>query len=72
MAARWSDRLNLQLSNGRPLRADCTLASRYGFNQVVRIDFTIPAEELRGLSRQSLTQLRITPELSLPPGSSPT
>ena len=69
MAARWADRIDLQLSDGRTLHADCTLASRYQFNQVVRIDYSVPSEQLVGLTRQSLTQLRVVPHLSLPPGS---
>ncbi|WP_460070494.1 hypothetical protein [Streptomyces sp. YKOK-I1] len=69
MAARWSDRIDIQTGGGRTLSADCTLASRYGFNQTVRIDFSVSASELAGLSRQDLTQLRVLPQLPLPPGS---
>jgi hypothetical protein len=69
MAARWADRMTLQLPNGRVLKADFTLASRYRFNQTVRIDFSIPSGELSGLRRSDLTQLRIVPGQGLPPGS---
>lgn len=69
MAARWADRIRFELPNGRTLRADCTLATRYRFNQSVRIDFTIPASELGGLSRAQLVQLRVIATAGLPPGS---
>lgn len=69
IAARWSDRLRLQLPGGRTLTADCTLATRYRFNQPARIDFIIPASELAGLSRSDLTQIRVLPLEGLPPGS---
>ena len=69
MAARWADRINFQLPNGRVLDADCTLATRYRFNQPVRIDFSIPSDQLAGLRRADLTQLRVLPALGLPPGS---
>lgn len=69
VAARWADRLLFELPNGRTLRADCTLATRYRFNQSVRIDFSIPAGELAGLRRSDLTQLRVVPTIGLPPGS---
>ncbi|MEA2490350.1 MAG: hypothetical protein QOH21_2142 [Acidobacteriota bacterium] len=67
-AAQWADRLRL-LVGGRPLNADCTLASRYQFNRSVRVDFTIPATEVAGLSRQDLQQLTVAAGQSLPPGS---
>ncbi|MFE4542435.1 hypothetical protein [Arthrobacter sp. NPDC056727] len=69
MAARWADRLTFQLPGGRVLRADCTLATRYRFNQPTRIDFSIPSAELTGLTRSTVSQLRIIPALGLPPGS---
>lgn len=69
MAARWADRLAFTLPGSRVLTADCTLATRYRFNQPVRVDFTVPAEELIGLRRRDLTQLRVAPALDLPPGS---
>lgn len=69
VAARWADRINFQLPSGRVLKADCTLATRYRFNQPIRIDFSIPSSELAGLRRSDLTQLRVLPGQSLPPGS---
>jgi hypothetical protein len=69
MAALWANRILLRTSGGRVLHADCTLASRYQFNQSVRIDFAIPAGELAGLSRQELQQLTLLPGNNLPPGS---
>ena len=69
VAARWADKIVLRTAGKVVLRVDCTLASRYRFNQSVRIDFAIPAAELAGLSRQDLQQLTVIPELGLPPGS---
>jgi hypothetical protein len=69
VAARWADKIVLRTTGKVVLHADCTLASRYRFNQSVRIDFAIPASELAGLSRQDLQQLTVIPELGLPPGS---
>jgi hypothetical protein len=68
MAARWANRIRLQVGN-RTFHADCTLATRYQFNSGVRIDFTVPAGELLGLSRLDLPQLSVTAGSGLPPGS---
>jgi hypothetical protein len=68
MAARWANRLLLRVGN-RTLAADFTLASRYQFNRSQRIDFSIPASELVGLSRESIQQLTVVSQLGLPPGS---
>jgi len=68
MAARWANRLTLKVGN-RLLHADCTLATRYGFNHSVRIDFSVPAEALGGLRRRDMVQITVVPFLGLPPGS---
>jgi len=68
IAAKWSDRLQLRVGN-RVLRADFTLASRYQFNRSVRVDFSIAASDLGGLSRASLQQLTVVAGQGLPPGS---
>lgn len=67
-AAQWADRLRLRVGS-RVLDADFTLSSRYQFNRSVRIDFTIAAGELAGLSRQDLQQLTVAAGQNLPPGS---
>jgi hypothetical protein len=68
VAARWANRIRLQVGT-RVLHADCTLATRYQFNNGVRIDFTVPASDLAGLSRQDLQQLTVAAGSGLPPGS---
>lgn len=68
MAARWANRIRLQVG-GRVIRADCTLATRYQFNNGVRIDFSVPAGELAGLSRLDLQQLTVAAGSGLSPGS---
>jgi hypothetical protein len=68
MAARWANRIRLQVGT-RVIRADCTLATRYQFNNGVRIDFSVAAGELAGLSRLDLQQLTVAAGSGLPAGS---
>jgi len=68
MAARWANRVRLQVGT-RVLHADCTLATRYQFNNGVRIDFSVAVGELAGLSRLDLQQLTVAAGSGLPPGS---
>jgi hypothetical protein len=68
VAARWANKLAIKIGN-RNLNADFTLASRYAFNQGVRLDFTVSPGDLAGLTRSSLETLTVTPLEGLPPGS---
>lgn len=66
IAARWVNALALG-ARGRSLEADFTLASRYSFNGVVRVDFSIAGGS--GLTREQLSELRVLATYGLPPGS---
>ena len=66
IAAKWANRLILKAAGG-DLRADCTLATRYGFNQSVRVDFMIPADH--AARRETLLNMTVEAGSALPPGS---
>lgn len=68
IAANWVNTLTLDVG-GPPLRADFTLATRYQFNGVVRVDFTVAVPEGSGVTRESLSSLRVKATKDLPPGS---
>ena len=68
IAAKWANRLILKAAGG-DLRADCTLATRYGFNQSVRVDFMIPADHAASISRATLLNMTVEAGSALPPGS---
>jgi GH25 family lysozyme M1 (1,4-beta-N-acetylmuramidase) len=67
IAASWVDTLQLTDKNGTLLPADFTLATRYQFNGVVRVDFTVAAPT--NVTRETLSTLRVTATRGLPPGS---
>lgn len=67
IAANWVDTLLLTDKNGTLLPADFTLATRYQFNGVVRVDFTVAAPT--NVTRETLSTLRVTATKGLPPGS---
>jgi hypothetical protein len=72
MAIGWADKLRLT-AYGRGVgilldEADFTLASNYGYNRTVRIDFTYVPSQSETLTRRDLRNLRIT-AVDLPPGS---
>ena len=66
IAANWVDTLLMDAS-GTPLNADFTLATRYQFNGVVRVDFSVAAPS--GVTRESLSSIRVRAAKDLPPGS---
>ncbi|MBK9196494.1 MAG: hypothetical protein IPO17_16235 [Flavobacteriales bacterium] len=68
MAAKWVNKLSVQV-NGAPLQADFTLASRYGFNQTVRVDFSVAGSRADDFTRAQLTEIVVKAEAGLPPGS---
>lgn len=68
VAAAWVDTLTLQ-AGSQALRADFTLASRYQFNGVVRVDFSAPVGTGQTLTRETLASLRVRATRDLPPGS---
>lgn len=49
--------------------ADFTMATRYGFNQSVRVDFSVPSSQVASLNRATLTNVMIKATVPLPPGS---
>lgn len=64
MAARWADRLELEVASNILPGVDFTLASSYRFGRTVRIDFTAP---VTGLTRRQLQDftLRATQPLAV-------
>jgi hypothetical protein len=66
IAASWVDTL-LMDAGGTPLKADFTLATRYQFNGVVRVDFSVAAPS--GVTRETLSSIRVRAGKNLPPGS---
>ena len=66
IATSWIDTLELWAGTTR-LDADFTLATRYAFNGVVRVDFTAPISQ--SINRETLSSLRLTATHNLPPGS---
>ncbi|MBI4774504.1 MAG: hypothetical protein HY788_10050 [Deltaproteobacteria bacterium] len=71
IAASWINTLKIQVGGvAVPLPADFTLATRYQFNRVVRVDFTIPIPAgLTPVTRELMSSIRITATKDLPPGS---
>jgi hypothetical protein len=68
IAARWANTIRVRAS-GADVSADTTLASRYGFNQTVRVDFTVPADRAASLNRALLATVHAVAGAKLPPGS---
>lgn len=67
-AAKWLNDLEL-VGNGGTVQADFTMASRYAFNQTVRVDFTVPASSADDFTRGLLTEVVVRSRTPLPPGS---
>ena len=68
IAANWVNTLQLDLG-GVPLPADFTLATRYQFNGVVRVDFSVPVPAAMNVTRAMLSALRLSATKDLTPGS---
>ncbi len=68
IAANWCSTLRLK-ANGEDLNADFTMASTYGYRQVVRVDFTVPEESLTGLSRGDLASFLVLATGAFDPGA---
>ncbi|HTK48607.1 MAG TPA: hypothetical protein VL328_11595, partial [Gemmatimonadaceae bacterium] len=68
IAAKWVNSLQLG-ARGADVHADFTLASRYGFNQSVRVDFVVPASEATKLDRERLDTIQVKATSALPEGS---
>lgn len=68
IARKWADKLVLNV-NGKPINADFTLASTYGFNQVVRIDFSVPGGTADNYTRAQLFEVIAAAGSALPAGS---
>lgn len=68
IAAKWVNRLRIKVG-GTDLQADCTLATRYGFNGTVRVDFVVPAHVARLYSRAQLHEVTVAAASDLPAGS---
>jgi hypothetical protein len=66
IAASWVDTLLIDVG-GPPLDADFTLATRYQFDGVVRVDFSIRAPA--GVTRETLAFIHVRAGKDLPPGS---
>jgi hypothetical protein len=66
IAASWVNTLQID-AGGPPLNADFTLATRYQFNGVARVDFSIAAPS--GVTRETLASIRVKAGKDLPPGS---
>jgi hypothetical protein len=66
IAAGWVNTL-LMDAGGTCLNADFTLATRYQFNGVVRVDFSIRAPA--GVTRETLAFIHVRAGKDLPPGS---
>ena len=71
IAANWVNTLGFQVGgSATPLPADFTLATRYQFNGVVRVDFTIPVPAGQTpVTRELMASIRIVATKDLPPGS---
>jgi len=70
IAATWVNTLELWVGKpklGVKLDVDFTLATRYAFNGVVRVDFTAPVSQL--ITRESMTSLYVAATAPLAPGS---
>jgi competence ComEA-like helix-hairpin-helix protein len=65
MARRWVDSLSIETLEG----ADFTMAGTYGFNKLVRVDYTVPSSALNGLTRREVETLVVKATRNLPAGS---
>lgn len=68
IAAGWVDTLRFTVG-GAQVPADFTLASRYGFNGAVRVDFSARIPVGTNVTRRMLTDLRVVATRPLTPGS---
>lgn len=68
IAANWVDTLSLY-AGGTPIPADFTLATRYRFNTVVRVDFTAAISAGTPITRETLAGINVRATRDLPPGS---
>lgn len=68
IAAKWANSLRL-LATGIDLNADFTLATRYSYNQPVRIDFNVPVAEANKQDRARLVAMIVKASTALPEGS---
>jgi hypothetical protein len=68
IAAKWVNTLQLQ-AGGADVHADFTLATRYAYNQTVRVDFNVPVSEATKLDRARLSTMVVKARVGLPGGS---
>lgn len=68
IAARWVDTLELEV-DGQALEADFTLATRYQFGGVARVDFTAPIPDGQTVTRETLRSVAVKASAALAPGS---
>ncbi len=69
IAANWVDTLKLSVGT-TPLSADFTLATRYQFNNVVRVDFNAAISSgISTITREDLSSIQIRAMKDLAPGS---
>lgn len=68
IAAKWVNSLRL-FASGSDVNADFTLATRYGYNQTLRVDFTVPVSEAIKLDRARLATMIVKASVGLPSGS---
>jgi hypothetical protein len=68
IAANWVDTLQLKVGN-TPIPADFTLATRYQFNNVVRVDFSVAVPSGMNVTRETLSAIRVSATKGLNPGS---
>jgi len=68
IAAGWVNTLKLDIG-GMPLPADFTLATRYQFNGVARVDFNVAVPAGMNVTREKLSVLHFAAGKPLPPGS---
>lgn len=69
IASKWANKLVIKEGANKNLQADCTLATRYGFNQTVRVDFAVPTKNVSNLTRRQLSTMFVVAGAPLPPGS---
>ena len=67
IATNWVNTLEID-AGGPALPADFTLATRYQFNGVVRVDFSIPVAG-NPVTRETLSTIHVKATKALPPGS---
>jgi hypothetical protein len=68
IASKWCNRVIIKAGN-TDLQADCTMATRYGFNNTVRLDFAVPASRAHNLTHAHLATVNVVAGAALPPGS---